>query len=136
MLILFNCLWIISEISWDHDKATIEKYHHFNLLTFCVLYTNYWWTYYRRPCHVIDPVVFGRTKMLQNNHQFLMPNFNCKQYTNDKHIIFIKKQFHMNCRIFVPTITWSNICVLPLQHPKKALILTVFAGYLKKKLEN
>ena len=49
----------------------------------------------------------------------LWKNLNFGDYTNDKHMIFLQNKFQINFEIFVPKITWSHICVILLQHPRK-----------------
>ena len=54
-------------------------------------------------------------------HQCLRKNFICVDYTNTKRIIFLKNKFQINYGVSVPKITWSHICVFPLQHPRESL---------------
>ena len=46
-------------------------------------------------------------------------NFNCGQDTNDKDIFFLQNKFQIVWKTNLAKITWSHMCVFPLQHPRK-----------------
>ena len=45
---------------------------------------------------------------------------------------FLQNKFQVNCKVLVPKITWSHICVFPLHLPRNGPDLDSFSDFLEK----
>ena len=55
----------------------------------------------------------------------------CGQETSDKYVISFENKFRIDCGVFVIKITWSHVCVFPLQNSRKSFDFDSFSDFLR-----